>query len=469
MSQDLATFTAAELGDLFAARKASPVEALDAVLARVDRLNPDLNALPVLDVETARRDAKASEARWLSSTQLSPIDGVPATVKELVRTRGFPLTMGSRLTDKSPASEDAATVARLREAGAVIFAQNASPEYGFKGVTDSPLNGVTRNPWARDLTPGGSSGGAGAAVAAGFGPLSLGTDGGGSIRIPSSFCGLVGLKATYGRIPAWPPSMHGDLANTGPMCRTVRDCALMMNAVARPDRLDPFQLPPDTTDYAAALGASLSGARVAFIPRPSSTPVDPEISALTTAAAKRFVELGCHVEEIDPPGDPEIVGPVFVTHWFSSLQRLLSLYPEERHGEFDPALLAQAHQGRKYTVLDVVNAQVARREIAAQWTTLFQRYDLVLTPTLAVLPFPVNMNFPLSASGEPLLSWTFTPTFNLTRHPALSLPCGLSSSGLPVGLQLVAGHFRDAFLLSAAAAFEATNPLGSARLPVKKD
>ena len=466
MSQDLGTATASELSAHYASRKASPVEALEAVLARVARHNPDLNALPVIDIETARRDARASEARWMSGAPLSPIDGVPATVKELVRTRGFPLTMGSRLSDKTPATEDAATVARLREAGGIIFAQNASPEYGFKGVTDSPLNGVTRNPWDRTLTPGGSSGGAGAAVAAGFGPLSLGTDGGGSIRIPASFCGLVGLKATYGRIPAWPPSMHGDLANTGPMCRTVRDCALMMNAVARPDPADPFQLPPDMTDYTSGLGASLKGRKVAFIPTPGPVPIDPEISASVARAAQRFEELGCVVEEMDPPGDPSVIGPVFVAHWFSSLQRLLSVYPEDRHSEFDPALLAQALQGRKYSVQDIVNAQVTRREIAAQWTALFQRYDLVLTPTLAVLPFPVGMNFPITASGEPLLSWTFTPTFNLTRHPALSMPCGLSASGLPVGLQLVSGHFRDAFLLSAAAAYEATNPMGSAVSPV---
>jgi aspartyl-tRNA(Asn)/glutamyl-tRNA(Gln) amidotransferase subunit A len=149
---------------------------------------------------------------------------------------------------------------------------------------------------------------------------------------------------------------------------------------------------------------------------------------------------------MDPPGDPSVIGPVFVAHWFSSLQRLLSVYPEDRHSEFDPALLAQALQGRKYSVQDIVNAQVTRREIAAQWTALFQRYDLVLTPTLAVLPFPVGMNFPTMEGGEPILSWTFTPTFNLTRHPALSMPCGLSASGLPVGLQLVSGHFRDAFL-----------------------
>ena len=217
MADDLTQQTAAKLSALYRRGKASPVEAMKAVLARTARLNGEINAFRHVDEDGALKAARASERRWKKGAPLSPLDGVPVSIKELVRVKGWAASMGSKLTDTAPVEEDAPAVARLREAGAIVFAQNTSPEYGHKAVTDSPLNGITRNPWKLDRTPGGSSGGAGAAVAAGLGPIAIGTDGGGSVRIPSSFSGLVGLKATFGRVAAWPPSMTGDLANTGPM------------------------------------------------------------------------------------------------------------------------------------------------------------------------------------------------------------------------------------------------------------
>ena len=275
MTTDLARASASDLSALFAARKASPVEALNAVLARVEAVNPALNALTLVDAGPALEAAKASEARWAAGAPLSPLDGAPVSIKELVRTKGWAQTMASKLADKTPATEDAPAVARLREGGAVIFAQSASPEYGYKGVTDSPLNGLTRNPWNPDLTPGGSSGGAGAAVAAGLGPLAIGTDGGGSVRLPAAFTGLVGLKATYGRVPAWPPSMHGDLANTGPMTRTVRDCAMMLNLISKPDAREAFAAQPDDTDYVAGLDQPIAGLKVGFLPKSGDYFIDP--------------------------------------------------------------------------------------------------------------------------------------------------------------------------------------------------
>ncbi len=255
--------------------------------------------------------------------------------------KGWPASMGSKLTDKTPVDADAPAVARLREAGAIVFAQSTSSEFGHKGVTDTPLNGVTRNPWNPERTPGGSSGGAGAAVAAGLAPLAIGTDGGGSVRIPSSFNGLVGLKATYGRVPNWPPTLNGDLSNTGPMCRTAHDCALMMNAIARPDPRDPTQLPEDHTDYVKALKHKHKKPRVAFLLRMSEHPLDIEVAALVTKAAKRVAKMGWEVEEITEPPFPHAdAGRIFMTHWFSNLQRLLDIYPESRHVEFDPSLLA---------------------------------------------------------------------------------------------------------------------------------
>ena len=462
---DLAQASAAGLSALYRSKAASPVEALNAVLARAEAVNPRINALTLIDAEPAMAAARASEARWAKGDPLSPLDGVPVTVKELIRTKGWPQTMGSKLSDKTPATEDAPAVQRLREAGAVVFAQNTSPEYGFKGVTDSPLHGITRNPWNLDLTPGGSSGGSGAAVAAGLGPMALGTDGGGSVRIPSAFCGLVGLKATYGRIPAWPPSMHGDLANTGPMTRTTLDCALMLNQLSRPDPRDPFPAQPGDKDYTAGLDAGVKGLKIGLIMRFGDGWLDPEVEAQVTAAAKTLENLGATVEPIAPPPESANAGQVFVVHWFSSLQRLLQLYPAEKHALFDPGLLQQAKIGEQYPVQTLVDAMVARREMSTAWNLLLTRYDLVISPTLTVLPFVVGQPFPPGVDGKPLTAWSNTALFNLTRHPAITTPAGLSASGLPVGLQIVAAHYRDDLVLRASAALEAARPRAFPVLP----
>ena len=462
---DLAQASAAGLSALYRSKAASPVEALKAVLARAEAVNPRINALTLIDAEPAMAAARASEARWAKGDPLSPLDGVPVTVKELIRTKGWPQTMGSKLSDKTPATEDAPAVQRLREAGAVVFAQNTSPEYGFKGVTDSPLHGITRNPWNLDLTPGGSSGGSGAAVAAGLGPMALGTDGGGSVRIPSAFCGLVGLKATYGRIPAWPPSMHGDLANTGPMTRTTLDCALMLNQLSRPDPRDPFPAQPGDKDYTAGLDAGVKGLKIGLIMRFGDGWLDPEVEAQVTAAAKTLENLGATVEPIAPPPESANAGQVFVVHWFSSLQRLLQLYPAEKHALFDPGLLQQAKIGEQYPVQTLVDAMVARREMSTAWNLLLTRYDLVISPTLTVLPFVVGQPFPPGVDGKPLTAWSNTALFNLTRHPAITTPAGLSASGLPIGLQIVAAHYRDDLVLRASAALEAARPRAFPVLP----
>src|SRR6185312_1180731 len=295
MKHDLTQMTAHALGKLYAKGKASPVETMKVVLARTDKVNPTINALCVVDAEPALAAARASERRWKKGKPLSPIDGVPVSIKELVRVKGWPASMGSKLTDKTPVDADAPAVARLREAGAIVFAQSTSSEFGHKGVTDTPLHGVTRNPWNTAMTPGGSSGGAGAAVAAGLGPLAIGTDGGGSVRSPSSCNGLVGIKTTYGRVPTWPPTLNGDFSNTGPMCRTAQDCALMLNAITRSDVRDPTQLPADDTDYLKALKHKPKKPKVAFLLRMSEHPIDIEVASMVTKAAKQVEKLGCAV------------------------------------------------------------------------------------------------------------------------------------------------------------------------------
>ena len=469
MTRDLTQASAAQLSKLYRRGKASPVETMKAVLARADKINPSINALIRVDAKESLAAARASERRWKKGKPLSPIDGVPVSIKELVRVKGWPASMGSKLTDKTAADADAPAVARLREAGAIVFAQTTSSEFGHKGVTDTPLHGISRNPWNVERTPGGSSGGAGAAVAAGLGPLAIGTDGGGSVRIPSSFNGLVGLKATYGRVPNWPPTLNGDLSNTGPMCRTALDCALMMNVIAQSDPRDPYQLPPDGTDYAKKLGGKLKKLRVAFILRMGEHPLDIEVAALVTKAAKRFEKFGCIVEEASPPFPYADASRSFVTHWLTNAQRLLELYPEERHGEFDPGLLASATAGRKYSLQDMINAQGVRRELAVAWNLFFTKYDFLLTPTVAVQPFAVGQDLPAGPDGKSNRQWSpYTSTFNLTRHPAGTVPCGLSREGLPIGLHIVSGHFKDALVLRAAAHYAEAHPLEFPILPESK-
>ncbi len=466
MTDDLTQFSAARLSRLYAKGKLSPVETMKAVLARVDKVNPTLNALCVVDADAALKAARASEKRWKKDKPLSSLDGVPVSIKELVRTKGWPARMASKLTDPAPADRDAPAVARLRAAGALLFAQSTSSEYGHKGVTDSPLHGLTRNPWNIDRTPGGSSGGAGAAVASGMGPIAIGTDGGGSVRLPSSFNGLVGLKATYGRVPAWPPGLNGDLSNTGPMARTALDCAMMMNVIARPDPLDATQLPADDTDYVKKLAGKLKKPKVGFILRMGDHPLDIEVAALATRAARQFEKLGCTVEQVEPPFPYTDASRIFVTHWLTNAQRLLQMFPESRHDEFDPNLLASAKAGQRYSLQDVVAAHAQRREMAVAWNGFFETYDFLLSPMIAVQPFPVLKNLPDGPDGKPNRQWSpYSSIFNLTRHPAASVPCGISREGLPIGLQIAAGHFKDAAVLRAAARYTEAHPIAFPRLP----
>ncbi|HYR66098.1 MAG TPA: amidase [Reyranella sp.] len=469
MTDDLTQQSANRLSALYRKGKVSPVETMKAVLKRTERINPEINAFCRVDGALALKMARASERRWRKGKPLSALDGVPVSIKELVRVKGWPASMGSKLTDKTPADADAPAVARLREAGAIVFAQSTSSEYGHKGVTDSPLNGITRNPWNVARTPGGSSGGAGAAVAAGLGPIAIGTDGGGSVRIPASFTGLVGLKATFGRVPAWPPSLTGDLSNTGPMARTALDCALMMNVITRPDARDAYALPEDDTNYARKIDSKLKKLRVGFVLRFGDHPLDIEVAALVTRAARDFEKLGCKVEEVPAPFSYAEAGRTFVVHWLAALQRLLQIFPESRHGEFDPNLLASAKAGLRYSLQDVVNAQVSRRELAIAWNLFFAKYDLLLSPAVAVQPFEAAKNLPDGPDGKANALWSpYTSQFNLSRHPAASVPCGLSRDGLPIGLQIASGHYKDALVLRAAARYADAHPLKFPVLPETK-
>jgi aspartyl-tRNA(Asn)/glutamyl-tRNA(Gln) amidotransferase subunit A len=386
------------------------------------------------------------------------LDGVPATVKDLMPMRGFPTRRGSRLfANAPPDGEDAPAVARLREADAVILGKTTAPEFGWKGLGDSPLTGVTRNPWNRARTPGGSSAGAAAACAAGIAPLHLGSDGGGSIRIPAAFCGIFGLKGSFGRVPFYPPGPLASLSSVGPMARDVRDAALLLNVMARPDARDPYALPPDDRDYRDGLDDGVAGLRIACSRDLGYARVDPEIAAATKAAARQFAELGAQVEEV--PGVFPSPRETLLTIWRAGMARLLSGFPRERLGECDPGLVAVAREGEQVSGADVIGADIDRAVLARHMSQFHQRFDLLLTPTMPVPALPVGQDLNDPATETNWVDWSpFSYPFNLTRQPAASVPCGLTAAGLPIGLQIVGPLYGDRRVLCAARAFEQTQP-----------
>jgi len=453
MTDDLALMSAAALLQGYRARRFSPAEVLEAVLGRIARHERDLTAFVLLDAERARADAAAATERWAQGVPLGRVDGVPATVKDLLLTRGWATRRGSRAVDPDqPWTEDAPSVAHLRAEGAVLLGKTTTPEFGWKGVTDSPLTGLTRNPWDRTKTTGGSSGGAAAACAAGFGALHFGTDGGGSVRIPAGFTGVVGLKPSFGRVPAYPASPFGTLAHVGPMTRTVADAALMLTVMSQRDPRDWYQLPHPCHDFRQDLDQRLAGLKIAYAPTLGGARVDPEIAALVAAAAARFGTLGASVEAAAP--ELPDCGPIFRILWFAGAANLLRSYSPEQQALMDPGLLDIARQGAAIGLLDYLAAVKARESVGQALLRFHQRYDLLLLPTLPIAAFEVGTNQPPGDRGW--VDWTpFSYPFNLSQQPAISVPCGLTAAGLPAGLQIVGPPHRDDLVLKAAQAYEA--------------
>jgi aspartyl-tRNA(Asn)/glutamyl-tRNA(Gln) amidotransferase subunit A len=465
---DLCYMSATELTAVIRSKKVSPVEVVDAVLARIARLNPRLNAYCTLTAEAARTAAKEAEAAVMRGDALGILHGIPVSIKDLIVTEGVRTTWGSKLYEDFIPTEDAPVVERLKRAGAIILGKTNTPEFGHKGVTDNPVFGLSRNPWSPDHTPGGSSGGGAAAVAAGLGPLAIGTDGGGSIRIPCSCCGIFGFKATLGRVAAAPTFGGLDIfSHTGPMTRTVRDAALTLNAIVGPDARDLSSLPADGMDYLSGLDEGIAGLRVAWSVDWGYAAVDAEVRQLTTTAAQRFTELGCQVEEAHPDfANPEEAYGVLSTA--NTAARLADKLPEWRE-RFDRSLVPQIERGLRWTAVDFVKAANCRRMLNESFRQFFTRYDLLLTPTLAAPPLPVGVNAYKEIDGQKVshLGWlAFTFPLNMTGYPAATVPCGQTRTGLPVGLQIVAPRLADALVLRAAAAFEALAPWAHQRPPL---
>ncbi len=474
---------ALELARDVAAKRLSPVEIVDVFLRRIERLNPGLNAYCTLTADDARRAARAAEAAVMRGDKLGPLHGVPVSIKDLIATKGVRTTRGSRLFEHVVPDEDAPVVERVKRAGAIVLGKTNTPEIGWKGVTDNLVFGPTRNPWNLERTPGGSTGGGSAQVAAGLGPIAIGTDGGGSIRIPAAFAGCYGFKPSFGRVPVYPASPNEPIAHTGPLANTVRDAALAMDVIAGPDDRDRNSLPETGLRYLAACGGdpsassgqasptgsgqALRGLRVAWSPNLGYGAAEPEVQHAAEAAARRFADQGCEVETA------EITWSIPLEAWNTFFYGGIVGALGPRFGEvrdlLDPGLARIVEQCLNDSTVDHVQAQFARNSFWDEVRRFFERYDLLLTPTAPLPAFGIMRNTPGEVPGRLAegLGWSFfTFPFNVTGQPAASVPCGFTSAGLPIGLQIVGRRHADATVLRASAAFEEAQPWTGKRPPL---
>ncbi|WP_062468904.1 amidase [Variovorax boronicumulans] len=458
MTTPLYELSALQLLERYRDRALSPVEVTQAVLARIERWEPHIHATYGLDAEAALASARASEARWAQGKPQGDLDGVPVTLKENIATRGTPTPIGSAATVLAPAAADAPAAAHLREAGAVIVTKTTMPDFGFLGAAPSSFHALTRNPWDLGRNTGGSSSGAGAAAAAGYGPLHLGTDIGGSVRIPASFCGVFGLKPSHGRIPVDPPAAARVI---GPMTRTVADAALLMQVVTRPDARDYMSLPPN--DFAwQRLERNVKGLRIGlWTETMGGWPIDAEVKEAVLAAARLFEQAGAIVE---PLADWTTLDMrMGMAHFFTMRCRvdLAAMAPER-------AKLAAGyiHQAAEFaaslTPEDTFRAFTRMQALRAATVAATQPFDYVLSPVSPVLPFAAEA---INSGSENLLKDShFTSVFNQSEQPAASINCGHAKNGLPIGLQIAGRRFDDLGVLQMARFYESVRP-AQARWP----
>jgi aspartyl-tRNA(Asn)/glutamyl-tRNA(Gln) amidotransferase subunit A len=451
---DPGEMTALELGELFRSRKLSPVEAAGAALERIVRFNAEVNAYCFVDEAGALAAARKSEARFAAGRPLGPVDGIPSSVKDLTYVAGMPTRKGSFAVDpaKNP-DADAPCTQRMREAGAVLLGKTATPEFGWKGVTDSPVSGITRNPWNPERTSGGSSGGAAVAAALNMGVLHQGSDAGGSIRIPAGFCGVFGMKPGFGRVPQWPPSAMTTLSHLGTLTRTVEDSAVMLNIVARDDARDFYRGGGFPEDWRATLGLPLKGLRIAYSRTLGYAAPSPDVLAAADGAAAAAAALGAGVEEADP-GFPD-PADAFNILWFAGAAAILDGIPEATREKMDPGLAAVAEAGKKISVTDYMKATAARFALAETMNVFHGKYDVLLTPTLPLTAFAAGRNRPEGDPNGNWVDWTpYTYPFNMTQQPAASLPCGFGADGLPVGIAIIAAKYEDLLVMRVARSLE---------------
>jgi aspartyl-tRNA(Asn)/glutamyl-tRNA(Gln) amidotransferase subunit A len=467
---DIPLLSVREITDQFRRRALSPVELINLTLVRAEAVQTHLNPFRMIDREGAGIAAEASEKRWAKGEPLSPLDGVPVSIKDNQAVAGQPRTSGSLANrDLAPMTEDSPHVARLREAGAVLFARTNMPDSAWKAVCDSPLSGITRNPWNPELTPGGSSGGAAVAVATGCSPIATGSDGGGSVRIPAAFTGTYGIKPTTGRIPGI--SEAPDISAIGPLSRTVADAALALSVMCRPDASDPLSAALIMPDFVEAIkhgvrGPGSSPLRVAvsstcgFSGAGASWPIDASRLGALEAAARALADAGAIVEYADPPAHN--IRRAYVTVCEVAFGAVVAAMPAERMAMLDPGLVETARRGMMTSAAIERQAQMERVRLMQAFISFLTEYDLVLTPCVPIAPFTAghNINTPDSNIYPEWYDWTpFTWVFNATKLPAASCPWGLDAAGLPQAVQLVSRHFREDLVLRASAVLENAMPV----------
>jgi aspartyl-tRNA(Asn)/glutamyl-tRNA(Gln) amidotransferase subunit A len=455
MTTELTELTAVELLDGYRRREFSPVDATRATLDRAEEIQPAVNAFVRLDAEGALASAAESAERWRRGEPSGLLDGVPVTVKDILLQRGTPTLRGSKtIAEQGSWGEDAPSVARLREHGAVFIGKTTTPEFGWKGVTDSLLSGITRNPHDPSRTAGGSSGGSAAAVALGAGPLSLGTDGGGSVRIPASFCGIFGLKPTYGRVPLYPASAFGTLSHVGPMARDAADAALLLDVIGVPDARDWSGLDRAPGSFTEGLAGGVRGLRIAYSPSlGGQVAVRPAVAAAVRRGVERLAALGAYVEETDPDFSDPV--DAFHTLWFSGAARVTQKLAPQQRELLDPGLREICATGAGFSALDYLAAVDARMELGRRMGLFHERYDLLVTPTLPITAFEAGVEVPKGSGHRRWTGWTpFTYPFNLTQQPAATVPVGSDGDGLPIGMQIVGARHRDELVLRAAHALD---------------
>jgi aspartyl-tRNA(Asn)/glutamyl-tRNA(Gln) amidotransferase subunit A len=470
LANEICRMDAVSLAANIRSRDVSPVEVIDAVLARMDKLEPILHAFCTPTPELARETARKIEQNITAGKRVGPLAGVPVGIKDLVCTKGIKTVSGSLAYADFVPDEDDVVVERLKNAGVVILGKTNVPEFGYSGVGHNPVFPTTRNPWNTDLTPGGSSAGSGAAVASGLGPFAIGSDGGGSIRIPSCFSGLYGMKASMGRVPLYPGvkderypgvSSWEALEHIGPMSRTVADSALMLSVIAGPDDRDNRTLPIEAGfDWMESLKGDLKGLKVAYtLDWGGYAAVDPRVRKIVTDAVKVFErDLGCVVEEANPGWDNPYSGFWGMVVRETDLKGMRAI-ARQLGDKMTPHLKEVVMTD--WTAEQLTDAVVMRKHVNNKMWRFMRKYDLLLTPTLCVPPFEVGIQGPTAIDGKPVdqFEWLhFTYPMNLTGQPAATVPAGWTDDGLPVGLQIVGRHLGDAMVLRASACFEAARP-----------
>jgi aspartyl-tRNA(Asn)/glutamyl-tRNA(Gln) amidotransferase subunit A len=466
-TDDLAFLPATELAGLIRRRALSPVELVRATIERAERLNPTLNAICTATFDEALAQAQAAEAKVGSGEALGPLHGLPVTIKDLALTRGVRTMFGSHVHRERVPDIDHLHVERLRSAGGISLGKTTVPEFGWKGNGDSPVTGITHNPWRHGMNAGGSSAGAGACAAAGIGALHQGSDGAGSIRMPASFCGVFGMKPSIGRVPYDPMPNNGSISHVGPITRTVGDAALMLLAMAGPDARDLSSLGMTPENYPERLDDGIAGLRVAYSPDLGYLKVDADVRDCVTRAVTAFQELGCHVEELRTGWED----PIEMEHciFSSNLAGMLGDLLPQWADRMDPGLVAMVRHGMSYSAADYCKAQGERLKLYDRIRTVFDRFDLLVTPTLSVAAFSAERLIPEHWDQHPWdwLRWSgFCYPFNLTGLPAASCPAGFDARGMPIGLQIVGGRFDDLLVLRASRAFETARPWAHRHPPV---